>query len=175
MLWTIVFPNSQSNWHLTKIRVVKSQVAMLVVSSATLKFVNVFLIQTNILPLITIWIKKNKQTESCYQSRGDSSVLHWASCTANTNHVIRQVSAHIPRTRYCFSINGPCKQAQCSLALERAGDLYFSLHNFCAQILPFNLEKLRKLSKAKKKEDIAKNVHKARYLMMKIITLKKTT
>ena len=37
--------------HLTKIRVVKSQVAMLVVSSATLKFVYVFLIWTNILPL----------------------------------------------------------------------------------------------------------------------------
>ena len=106
--------------HLTKIRVVKSQVAMLVVSSATLKFVYVFLIQTNILPLITIQIKK-KQNESCYQSKGDSSVLHWASCTAYKNHVIRQVSAHIPRTRYCFSINGPCKQAQCSLALERAG------------------------------------------------------
>ena len=54
MLWTIVFPNSQSIVHLTKIRVVKSQVAMLVVSSATLKFVYVFLIWTNILPLITI-------------------------------------------------------------------------------------------------------------------------
>ena len=39
----------------------------------------------------------------------------------------------------------------------------------------FSLEKLRKLSKAKKKGDIAKSVHKARYLMMKIITLKTTT
>ena len=105
--------------HPTKIRVFKSQVAMLVVSSATLKFVYVFLIWTNILPLITISIKK--QTESCYQSKGDSSVLYWASCTAHRNHVIGQVSAHIPRTRYCFSINGSCKQVQCSLALERAG------------------------------------------------------
>ena len=60
------------------------------------------------------------KTESCYQSKGDSSVLHWASCTAHKNHVIRQVSARIPRTWCCFSINRPCKQVQCSLALERA-------------------------------------------------------
>ena len=136
--------------HLTKIRVVKSQVAMLVVSSATLKFVYVFLIQTNIFSINYYLDKKKKQTESCYQSKGDSSVLHWASCTANTNHVIRQVSAHIPRTRYCFSINGPCKQAL--QLLNERGDLYFSLHNLFVQIFPFNLEKLRKLSKAKKKK-----------------------
>ena len=68
---------------------------------------------------INYYLNKQK-TESYNQSKGDSSVLHWASCSAHKNHVIRQISARIPRTRYCFSINRPCKQVQCSLALERA-------------------------------------------------------
>ena len=152
MLWTIVFPNSQSNRASDKNSRCKKS------SCYARSFVGYTQICQRF-PYLDKYSsinyhldKKKKQTESCYQSKGDSSVLHWASCTAHKNHVIRQVSAHIPRTRYCFSINGPCKQAQCSLALERAGDLYFSLHNFCAQILPFNLKKLRKLSKAKKKK-----------------------
>ena len=58
--------------------------------------------------------------------------------------------ACIPRTQYFFSINGPGK---------------------CVQIYPFKLEKLKKSSKGKK--DTAKRVHKARYLVMKIMTLKK--
>ena len=47
---------------------------------------------------------------------------------------------------------------------------------FCTN-LPLQLGEIKKIveGKKKKKEDIAKNVHKARYLMMKIITLKTTT
>ena len=75
--------------------------------------------------------------------------------------------ACIPRTQYCFSINGPSKE----LALYEQGDLYFSLYNFGVQIYPFKLERLKKSSKGKK--DTAKRVHKARYLVMKIMTLKK--
>ena len=121
MLWTIVFPNSQSNRASDKNSRCKKS------SCYARSFVGYTQICLRFPYLdkyssINYYLdKKNKQTESCYQSKGDSSVLHWASCTAHKNHVIRQVSAHIPRTRYCFSINGPCKQAQCSLALERAG------------------------------------------------------
>ena len=75
--------------------------------------------------------------------------------------------ACIPRTQYCFSTNGPSKE----LALHEHGDLYFSLYNFGVQIYPFKLEKLKKSSKGKK--DTAKRVHKARYLVMEIMTLKK--
>ena len=71
----------------------------------------------------------NKTTESC-----DSSVLHWASCTEHKNHVIERISACIPRTQCCFSINGPSKELRCSSALEH-GDLYFSLHNIGVKIL----------------------------------------
>ena len=54
------------------------------------------------------------------------------------------------------------------------GNLYFSLHNFGVQILsPLYWMNEKKSSKAKK--DIARSVHKARYLMMKIMTWKTTS
>ena len=51
-------------------------------------------------------MEMNKTNWSCYQSKGDSSVMHCASSTAHKNLVMRRI---IPTTRYCFSINEPCK------------------------------------------------------------------
>ena len=116
MLWTIVFPNSQSNRASDKNSRCKKS------SCYARSFVGYTQICLRF-PYLDKYSSINyylNKTESCYQSKGDSSVLHWASCTAHKNHVIRQISACIPRTRYCFSINGPCKQVQCSLALEQA-------------------------------------------------------
>ena len=47
-----------------------------------------------------------KTNWSCYQSKGDSSLLHCASSTAHKNLVIRRI---VSTARYCFSINEPCK------------------------------------------------------------------
>ena len=52
-------------------------------------------------------------------------------------------------------------------------DLHFLLHKFGVQIIPCKLEKLKRIIEGEK--DGAKSVHVARYVSMKIRTVKATT
>ena len=52
-------------------------------------------------------------------------------------------------------------------------DLYLLLHKFGVQIIPCKLEKLKRIIEGEK--DGAKSVHVARYVSMKIRTVKATT
>ena len=57
--------------------------------------------------------------------------------------------------------------------LNEHGDLYFLLHKFGVQIIPCKLEKLKRIIEGE--NDRAKSVHVARYVSMKIRTVKATT
>ena len=75
------------------------------------------------------------------------------SFTADKNHVIRRISARIPRTRYCFSINGPGKEVQWSVALERARwPIFFYCIILVYKLFPLNWTKLEKKSHRREKK-----------------------
>ena len=54
-------------------------------------------------------------------------------------------------------------------------DPYFLFRSFGVQIVPLELEKLKKTNSTKGKKDMAESVHKARHSMMQIMTLKAST
>ena len=118
-----------------------------------------------------------------FLSKGLFSVLHpityflsfaphipncaWKSCNQGNEHPCNL------RTGYCFSFHGPDNKVRWSLALEQAWrPIFFFLHNFGVQFLPFTFEKKKNFFKGKKK---AKSMHTAHCLGMQIMTLKGTT
>ena len=73
---------------------------------------------------------------------------------------------------YSFSIHRPGEEVQWSLALEQVWWPISFLHNFGVQFIPFKLGKLKK-DYWKGKKNRTKSVHKACFLRVQIMTLKK--
>ena len=83
------------------------------------------------------------------------------------DHNSLRISARIPRTWRILLFRSTIikiDRYDGDLLLNEHGDLYFVLHNFGVQIMPFKIKiknNSKKLSEGKK--DIAKNIHKAPY------------
>ena len=91
------------------------------------------------------------------------------------NHAIRRISARAFRENsIVFQSMDQVKRCDGLMLLKEHSELYFLLHDFGVQIIPFKLENLKKKFR-KKNRDAAKNVPGARYPLMQIITLKTTT
>ena len=81
-------------------------------------------------------------------------------------HVISRISECIPRIRHCFSTNGPGKEKQWPLALERAWwHSYYCTISLC-KLSPSNRRNFKKFIHWRK------SAQDARYSRMQILTMK---